>query len=188
MEIMIGNMVCRHCVAAVRRALEQGGFSVSHVELGKAEITPPDGMTDDEAISTAARILQSEDFEIITDPNSILVERIKHLTAGYVRNADLRHINLSAYLADRLNVSYDHAARVFSASQGRTIARYMTLVKVEYVKELLGERRHSLSEIADMAGYSSVAHLSRQFKEVTGVTPTAYIEAGAGGRTSAERI
>ena len=96
--------------------------------------------------------------------------------------------HLPSCLADKLGVNYDHASRVFSRIEGRTIEKYQILQKIELVKELMGEPGMTLAEIADRAGYSSVAHLSRQFKGVTGMTPSAYMASGTSSRKSIDRL
>ncbi len=183
MEILIRNMVCRHCVATVERALKEAGFEVKQVELGKAVVD-----CSESDIPAIGRILADNDFELITDPDTKLVEDIRHAVLEHVRNIGECRLNLSACLADKLHVSYDHASRVFSRLEGRTIEKYQILQKIEYVKELIDERTHTLAEIADIAGYSSVAHLSRQFKDTTGMTPTQYIASGNSMRKSIESV
>ena len=168
MEIYIRNMVCRHCVATVERALTEAGIHVDHVELGRAGVDC--------------------DLELIADPDTRLVEQVKHAVIEHVRNIGECHLNLSACLADKLGVNYDHASRVFSRIEGRTIEKYQILQKIELVKELMGEPGMTLAEIADRAGYSSVAHLSRQFKGVTGMTPSAYMASGTSSRKSIDRL
>lgn len=183
MEIYIRNMVCRHCVATVERALTEAGIPVDHVELGRAVVD-----CDESMLPTIDRILADNDFERIADPDTRLVEQVKHAVIEHVRNIGECHLNLSACLADKLGVNYDHASRVFSRIEGRTIEKYQILQKIELVKELMGEPGMTLAEIADRAGYSSVAHLSRQFKGVTGMTPTAYMASGTSSRKSIDRL
>lgn len=188
MEILIRNMVCRHCVSAVRKALEGAGFTVRNVELGRAEIECPSDSLDENSIRLIDEALEANDFERIKSPESQLVEKIKHLVIKHLRDESQCRLNLSACIASHLNVSYDQASRVFSHLEGRTIERYSILQKVEYVKELMGYGRMTLAEIADKTGYSSVAHLSRQFKDVTGMTPTQYLSSGVSARNSLDRI
>lgn len=183
MELRIRNMVCRHCVTTVRNALTAAGFDVVDVGLGRAVVA-----CDTRDLPRIDAILEDNDFERITDPDDALVDDIKHAVIEHVRNSSECRLNLSACLADHLSVSYDHASRVFSRVEGRTIEKYQILQKVEYVKELLEEHTLPLAEIADRAGYSSTAHLSRQFKEVTGMTPTQYIACGHTQRRSIDKL
>lgn len=117
-------MVCRHCVATVERALKEAGFEVKQVELGKAVVD-----CSESDIPAIGRILADNDFELITDPDTKLVEDIRHAVLEHVRNIGECRLNLSACLADKLHVSYDHASRVFSRLEGRTIEKYQILQK-----------------------------------------------------------
>lgn len=183
MEILIRNMVCRHCVATVERALTEAGIHVSAVELGRAVVDCDEAM-----LPVIDRVLADNDFERIADPDTRLVEQVKHAVIDHVRNIGECRLNLSACIASKLGVSYDHASRVFSRIEGRTIEKYHIMQKIERVKELMSDPGLSMAEIADIAGYSSVAHLSRQFKSVTGMTPTAYAASGKNLRKSIDRL
>lgn len=173
--IPIKGMVCRHCVEAVEAALEKAGVAGARVSLGGADI--PSGVADDPAMMLRVDAeLASRGFERLTDAEAQLVERAKLIILRHVREEDCR-FNLSACLQSHLNTDYSLISRIFSAREGRTIEKYAIAQRVEYVKELLSYRQLTISEIADRAGYSSVAHLSRQFKSVTGLTPTAFVKA-----------
>lgn len=181
-------MVCRHCVSAVTRALEGLGMSDIEVDLGHASFSLPEGMPDQEALRRIDIVLEANGFERIADRDEQIVEDVKHAVIHHLRDEKECKYNLSVCIADHLGVSYDQASRIFSRLEGRTIERYGILQKVEYVKELLGYGDHSLAEIADRTGYSSAAHLSRQFKEVTGMTPSQYIASGASQRRSLDSV
>lgn len=114
-------------------------------------------------------------FELLTDPETRLIERTKHLVMRHIREEEGHHHNLSDCIERNLNVSYDTVSRIFSQREGRTLEKYHIAQKIERVKELLQHDEYTLSEIAYMVDYSSVAHLSRQFKSVTGMTPTEYL-------------
>ena len=102
-----------------------------------------------------------------------LVEAAKQVIIDHVRNHDCR-FNLSACLQDHLNTDYSTLSKIFSATEGRTIEKYSIAQRVEFAKELLSYGEMTISEVADRAGYSSVAHLSRQFKTQTGMTPSQF--------------
>ncbi len=178
MKIIIAGMVCAHCVAAAAHALASTGLSVNSVSLGSADIDA-DTLTpaQTEAVS---RALDTEGFQLIDDPDSTLVDAAKRAVIAHVRNADECRLNLSACIERQVGTDYDTVSRVFSRHEGRTIEKYAIAQRIELVKELLGYHNLTLAEIAFRAGYSSTAHLSRQFKAVTGMTPTAY----AAGRPS----
>ncbi len=188
MEIIVGNMVCRHCVSTLRHALEAAGFDVADVELGRAVINTAPATDETQTLAAIDKILADNDFVRIADRDAGMVDRIKHAVIEHVRNVNDCRLNLSACLSDKLGVSYDHASRIFSRLEGRTIEKYHIAQKIEYVKELIGERRLTLAEIADEVGYSSVAHLSRQFKDVTGMTLSQYTAAGNSLRQSLDKI
>lgn len=168
-------MVCRHCVEAVEAALAKAGVAGASVSLGGADI-PSEVADDPEAMQRLDGVLGAAGFERITDAEAALVDKAKLVIIRHVREEDCR-FNLSACLQNHLNTDYSLISRVFSAREGRTVEKYAIAQRVEYVKELLSYRQLTISEIADRAGYSSVAHLSRQFKSVTGLTPTEFVRA-----------
>lgn len=171
MKLTIKNMVCNHCVAAVRAALADAGATVVDVELGRAEIA--ENLSDNE-LSDVARRLEASGFELITDPAKDIVETIKREIIMMVRSAEPPPKKLSEYLSDRLGRDYKSLSRIFSETEGRTIENYAILQKIERVKELLLDGQLTVSEIAWQTGYSSVAHLSRQFKDITAMTPSEF--------------
>ncbi len=186
MEILIKNMVCRHCVEAVRKALSDAGFAVRDVALGRAEIEDADVSAD--GLRRIDGALAGEGFERIADADEALVESMKRAVISHVRDGNGCRFNLSACVEEHVGVDFARASRIFSRLEGRTVERFHILQKIEYVKELLGYGGANLAEIADMTGYSSAAHLSRQFKEVTGMTPTEYLRSGAAGRKSLPEV
>ncbi len=171
-ELLIKNMVCQHCVQAVRNMLDKLGYAGAEVELGKAVLPVTPDAAEMRRIDEELRGLG---FELITDADSQLVEQAKLLVMHHVREEKGMRHNLSDCMERNLNVSYDTVSRIFSQKEGRTLEKYHIAQKIERVKELLQYGHHTLSEIADMVDYSSVAHLSRQFKTVTGMTPTEYL-------------
>lgn len=185
MDLLIRNMVCRHCVSAVSTALKGLGLDVRHVELGLVRIGC-DSLTP-EQLDAVDAALASLGFERIVGSEELIVERVKQAVMEHVRTEDGCNLNLSACIESHLGMSYDTASRVFSAVEGRTIEKYYIAQKIERVKELLGYRELTLSEIAFRTGYSSVAHLSRQFKAATGITPTEYIRT-SGLRKSLDEV
>lgn len=113
----------------------------------------------------------------IRDPRHLLLERAKAAVRNHVRTEAECKLKLSACLEEQLGVSFDTVSRLFSQLEGRTIEKYHIEQKVDRIKELLLEGRMTIVAIADVTGYSSTSHLSRQFKSVTGMTPTAFIKA-----------
>lgn len=174
-EILIKNMVCRHCIEAVRNVMMQAGFGVVDVELGKAVVDA--GIDDgdfERKLEKVDVLLHEQGFERIVDNDAYIVEKTKHAVLEHVRMKNECRLNLSACIESHLGMSYDSVSRVFSRVEGRTVEKYQIALKIEYVKELLSDTSLTIADVAFKAGYSSSAHLSRQFKEVTGMTPTEY--------------
>lgn len=177
---MIKNMVCRHCIRAVETILGKLGIKNAEIMLGVVRI--PDEELEKVSLETLDKELEADGFERISDRNAMIVENIKKTIIRHVRIERECPLNLSACLEKHMDITYDTASRIFSAQEGRTIEKYFIAQKIELVKELMGYNQMSISEIADMAGYSSVSHLSRQFKEVTGLTPSQYMRQGENAR------
>lgn len=173
MKILVKNMVCRHCVEALRRALEDVGIEAAETGIGYAVIDRE--YLPDDLLARLDSRLAAAGFERILSRSEKIADDIKAAVRSHLRDESSCRLNLSACLSDKLNMSYDTLSRHFTKAEGRTIEKYYIAQRVEFIKELTGYGQMSLSEIADRAGYSSVAHLSRQFKEVTGMTPTEYI-------------
>lgn len=169
-KIYIKNMVCNRCKMVVTSELEKLGIRPLSVSLG--EVVLERDLTLNEKASLEA-ILQSLGFSLIDDRKSRLIEQVKNAIVELVHyeNSELK-INLSDLLSSRLNHDYNYISNLFSEVEGTTIEKYFIAQKIERVKELLVYDELNLSEIADMLNYSSVAHLSNQFKKVTGLTPT----------------
>ncbi len=172
MRIDIKNMVCRHCVAALEDALRRLDMPYRKVEIGYADLISAPTVAQLRSLDSA---LADLGFERIDNAEQSLVERAKHAVMHHVRDEAECKLKLSACIEEQVGVSFDTISRMFSQLEGRTIEKYHIAQKVERVKELLAYGGRTLEEIADITGYSSAAHLSRQFKAVIGLTPTAFI-------------
>lgn len=170
MLLHIKNMVCNRCVMVVKAELAKLGFNPVYVELGEVEFTKELSPSDKAKIDSA---IQPLGFAVIDDKKSRLIESIKTLIVQLVhhQNSELR-TNLSDYLSSHLHHDYKYLSNLFSEVEGTTIEKYFIAQKIEKVKELLVYDELTLSEIAYQMNYSSVAHLSNQFKKVTGLTPS----------------
>jgi AraC-like DNA-binding protein len=163
-------MVCIRCKMVVKDELTKLGLHHTVVELGEAEII--------ENISAAQRqeikdALLRSGLELMDDKKSMLIQKIKTVIIELVHYAEEPlTINLSEYLSQQLNHDYTYLANLFSEVQGTTIEKFFIAHKIERVKELLVYNELNLTEIAYKMHYSSVAHLSTQFKKVTGLTPS----------------
>ena len=164
-------MVCNRCKLAVHSELEKAGASILKVELGEAEIKG--GLTAKQKDQFVSRI-ESLGFQLIDDKKSRTIEKIKNVIIDSIQqhNADTPKISYSHLIESKLNKDYTYLTNLFSEIEGITIEKFIISQKIERVKELLVYDELSLSEIAIVMGYSSVAHLSNQFKKVTGLTPS----------------
>lgn len=165
-------MVCPRCIQAVKRVFTDHQAPPLQVTLGEVHL---EKSLSESQKAELNRALQALGFELLSPGKTALIEQIKSLIIDQVhyRTTPLR-INLSAYLAEELKQDYSHLSRLFSSTEGITIEKYLTAQKIERVKELLTYEEQTLSEIAHQLNYSSVAHLSAQFKKETGMTPSAF--------------
>lgn len=154
----------------VKNELEKHEFSPVSVNLGEAEIAEE---LSEERKAELNGILKEFGFALIDDRKSRLIEKIKNAVIELVYfSEELPKTNFSDYISAKLNQDYSYLSKSFSEVQGATIEQFLISQKIERVKELLVYDELSLSEIADKLNYSSVSHLSKQFKKVTGLTPT----------------
>jgi YesN/AraC family two-component response regulator len=154
----------------VRSELENLGITYSVVELGEVSINEVPGVMKYNQLKAA---LLAHGLEILEDKKSILIEKIKNTIVESIHYSDEPlAVNFSVYLSEQLNLDYKYLSNLFSEVKGTTIEQYIIAHKIEHVKELLIYNELTLTEIADKLHYSSVAHLSNQFKKVTGLTPS----------------
>lgn len=184
MRIEIKNMVCRHCVGALEGALSDLGLTPLSVGIGYADFGRQ--LTKAE-LKVLDKALGELGFGRIDSPEQALVERAKRAVMHHVRDEAECKFKLSACIEEQVGTPFDTISRIFSQLEGRTIEKYHIAQKVERVKELLSYGGRTLDVIADMTGYSSAAHLSRQFKAVTGLTPTQYVRS-CRQRTSLDEV
>lgn len=170
LKLYIKNMVCIRCKIVVKDTLTQLGFHYSTVELGEAEILENISTKEQQKIKAA---LLTFGLELMDDKKSVLIQKIKNVIIELVHYTEepLR-VNFSEYLSQKLNHDYTYLSNLFSEVQGVTIEKFIIAHKIERVKELLVYNELSLTQIAYMMHYSSVSHLSTQFKKVTGLTPS----------------
>jgi len=170
MKLFIKYMVSMRCKMAVKAELDKLGLHYTKVELGEVEVM--EDISEEERIQLKTGLLKSG-LELMDDQKSILIEKIKNTIVEMVHyNEELPKINFSAYLSDKLKHDYTYLANYFSEVTGVTIEHYIIAHKIERVKELLLYDELNLTEISYKLNYSSVAHLSNQFKKITGLTPS----------------
>lgn len=170
MLLHIKNMVCNRCKWVVKTELEKLGHNVMVMRLGEVELqdepTPAQ-------VGEIEQKLNEFGFELIGDRSSQLIESMKTTLIKLVQEPDqLEKMNLSEFLSSQLHRDYSSLSKLFSEVEGITIEQFFILQKIERAKELLVYDEMSLTQIAYELGYSSVAHLSSQFKKVTGLTPS----------------
>lgn len=169
--IHIKNMVCNRCIKVVKEEFEKLGYKVDSIILGEATIQTKSKFDFD----LINKVLNENGFELIDSRHSRIIEKIKVIVIETIRNmaeGKFENISFTDLLQDKLNLSYQYLSTLFSSSEGTTIEKYIILQKIEKVKELIVYDELSLSEIAYRLGYSSVQHLSSQFKKITGLTPS----------------
>jgi AraC-like DNA-binding protein len=170
LKLYIKNMVCIRCQMVVKAELEKVGLQYVYVNIGEAEVIDDVLPVQIEQLKTG---LKKAGLQLMDNKKSILVERIKNAIIEQVHyTEDQMKVNLSDYLSEKLNYDYTYLANLFSEVKGITIEKFFLTHKIERVKELIVYNELNLSEIAYKMNYSSVAHLSNQFKKYTGLTPS----------------
>jgi AraC-like DNA-binding protein len=172
MIIHVQNMVSRRCKMFVASTLIKLDINFFKIDLGEITLN---ANTPHDKLNKLKSILHESGLEIMSDKNSIIIESIIHIVIEMVHQSkELPKHKFSGYLSEKLNMDYTKLSTLFSKTKGMTIEHYIILNKIERVKELIMYEELSLSEIADLLHYSSVAHLSHQFKKITGLTPSFY--------------
>jgi len=173
MKLYIKNMVRSRCKTVVRQELEALGHQVLALDLGEVVLGKP--ATEIELNQISER-LQLHDFELLSGKKQQLIERVKTAIVElvYLQNDGLRRMKHSDYITEKVSRDYRYLSTLFPEVEGITIEQYLINQKLERVKELLVYDELTLSQIADLLNYSSVAHLSTQFKSITGMTPSQF--------------
>lgn len=172
MRLYIKNMVSRRCKMKVEEEIRDAGLLCKQVELGMAEVEETASGAQIEHIRIG---LLRSGLELLTDKKKVLVERIKNVIIEMVHySVELPEINFSFYISKKLGYDYTYLANVFSDTLGVSIQQFTIRHKIEKVKELLLNNDMNLTEISYRLHYSSVAHLSGQFKKITGQTPSLF--------------
>lgn len=187
MLIHIRNMVCPRCISSVKRIVSSFGFTVTDVKLGECTTEESLNQEQMEALSDA---LQKEGFEILMGKDLLTVDQIKRALIELVYNSeeDIHRTSVPEYLQERTNQSYSALRKTFVQVEGRTIDKYLIGIRIERAKELLKYDDMSLAQIAESLGYSSSAHLSAQFKQLTGITPREFKSNSKVSRLSIDSI
>ncbi|MBE7170095.1 MAG: helix-turn-helix transcriptional regulator [Williamsia sp.] len=186
MKVFIKNMVCARCILVVERELDEMGIQSTGVELGFAAF---ENDLTDEQLSAFENRLVPLGFEIIKEPRKRQVEEVKALLIRKLQQARMEeHFSIRQYLSAHISKDYSHISKMFSQKEGRTIEQYFILLKIEKAKELLSYGEKTLNEIAWTLGYSSVQHLSSQFKRISGVSTRDFRLSLSSGRKPIDRV
>ena len=166
-------MVCDRCIRTVREEIEKIGCVVVNIELGSVEI---EGQVVQETIKNIDRVLTQNGFVLLNDKKNYIVDKIKTTIIGIIHHGMEvpNHMKASDFIARALGYDYSYLSNLFSSEEGITIEKYFVQQKIEKAKELLSYDELSLTEISYQLDYSSVQHLSNQFKKITGLTPSQY--------------
>jgi len=170
LKLYIKYMVSNRCKITVKEELKKLGLHFILVDLGEVEIM--ENLTEDQREQVKTELLNCG-FELMDDRRAILIERIKNVIIEMVHHSEeIIKTNFSNYLSEKLNHDYTYLANLFSEVQGITIEQFIISHKIERIKELIIYGELNITEIAWKMNYSSVAHLSNQFKKVTGLSPS----------------
>ena len=185
MILYIKNMVCHRCILAVEQELKKLGIEA---KVGLGEIDTNKDIPK-EKLDQFDRSISALGFELLDNSKKQLIEKIKNVIIQHVHHSEEdRKLKFSEIISKALQKDYSYLSGLFSEVEGITIEKYIINQKIEKVKELLIYDQLSLSEIAFRLGYSSVAHLSGQFKKVTGMTPSQFKKMGENRRRPIDQV
>ncbi len=185
-KISIKNMVCRHCIEAALGVFRDLNLEVTAIQLGEATVKNPSEEIDFQQLE---KMLKRKGFDLIEDREAQVVEQIKTAVIQLIHYAGaMPEVKNSVFLSEKLSLSYAYLSKLFSKQEGITIEKYIILQKIERVKELISYGEKILSDIAFDLGYSSVQHLSSQFKSVTGMSVTDFKKLEVKPRTALNEL
>lgn len=180
-------MVCDRCILALKSELDKNQISYKGIELGEVEL---ESALSEKQLATFKSNIEQLGFELIEDKSARQVSLIKKAIIEWVhgRGNKNKRLKFSSFLTETLHKDYASLSNLFSVVEGTTIEQYLIHQKIEKAKELLVYNELTLSEIAHQLNYSSVQHLSTQFKKITGLTPSHFRKVGADKRLSIDKI
>ncbi|MBI2618935.1 MAG: helix-turn-helix transcriptional regulator [Ignavibacteriales bacterium] len=181
-------MVCPRCIRVVREELTNLGLDVRSVILGEVVVSQE---RETLRLEKIGRVLEENGFELIGDRRVRIIEQVKHAVLKLVQNDHEKNpvrLKVSEFISREVGQEYSSLSGLFSSVEGITIEHFIILQRIEHAKELLKYGELTLSEISYRMGYSSVQHLSNQFKKVTGMTPSRFKSMGNAHRHSIDRV
>ena len=180
-------MVCNRCISAVKTALENLGLRPVNIKLGEVDIAEEE--ISPSLLTIVDSSLKEIGFELIDDSKKRIVEKIKNVVINIVHHdLQVNKLKHSELITNEVHYDYPYLSNLFSAQEGITIEQYIIQQKVEKIKEYIAYDELRLGEIADRMGYSSIAHLSAQFKKVTGMPPSQFKAAGVHQRKPLDKV
>ncbi len=185
--IHIKNMVCNRCIKVVKEEFEKLNLEINSIELGKVSVKK---QLTDSNFSEIRNVLDENGFELIDDKKSKIIDKIKTIIIEiihYNKNIEAS-VNSSEFIAKEIGYEYSYLSKLFSSVEGITIEKYIINQKIERAKELLVYNELTLNEIAFQLGYSSVQHLSNQFKKITGLSPSHFKKLKDNNRKPLDKI
>lgn len=186
MKLSIKNMVCPRCIMSVEQILKTNRFSYSNIRLGEVELlTSPT----QKQLNKLEADLNSVGFELLDNQKKQHIDKVKTLLIEKVQSGDIEDgFSIIKYLSSKVHKDYSHLSRLFTEVEGMTIEQFFILQKIEKAKEWLVYNEFTTGEIAFNLGYSSVQHLSGQFKKITGMTPTQFKKIGSFHRKPLDNV
>jgi AraC family transcriptional regulator len=185
-KLLIKNMVCQRCVMTVKDILHKKAIPFENVSLGEVDLT---GKLSDDELKDLQTSLNKVGFELIETRVNKIVEDIKQRILEYLAmGMDSQNIKLSSFITQKLNYDYSYLSDLFSSIEGKTIEQFFILQRIEKVKELIVYDQLSLTEISYQTGFSSVHHLSAQFKKITGLSPSHFKKIAGEKRKSLDKV
>jgi len=185
-KLLIKNMVCQRCVMTVKDILHKNAIPFENVSLGEVDLTRK--LSDDE-LKDLQTSLNKVGFELIETRVNKIVEDIKQRILEYLAmGMDSQNIKLSSFITQKINYDYSYLSDLFSSIEGKTIEQFFILQRIEKVKELIVYDQLSLTEISYQTGFSSVHHLSAQFKKITGLSPSHFKKIAGEKRKSLDKV
>jgi AraC family transcriptional regulator len=185
-HLFIKNMVCNRCIMTVENIFNQNDIPFTKVSLGEVELERKLSSEEIKAIDTH---LKKVGFELIDKRVNKIIEDIKQAVLEYLNlGMDSQNLKLSSFITKNIPYDYSYLSDLFSSIEGKTVEQYFILQRIEKVKELLVYDQLSLTEISYQTGFSSVHHLSSQFKKVTGLTPSHFKKIGIERRKAVDQL
>lgn len=184
-DFYVKNMVCNRCIKVLKDEFNKAKMDISEIELGRVCLDIAD-VNDVHIVNT---ILEKNGFELISSTEEKLVEQVKTELIKLFEPLPLNYKeNLSAFLARKLQMEYSKISKLFSIEEGITIEKYFIKLKIEKVKELIQTPKYNFTEISQLLDYSNINHLSRQFKNETGMSLTEYRNGHINSRHPLDKI